>query len=199
MQSSNFNLFRGSLVKYGADLYARLENETGQSVGWRNCGYVKVARTKARFEDYKRSVSIFNALGGQAAVIDPKRVRELWPLAETSDLVGAVWEPGSGRVDPTGLVMAYAKGARSLGANFIETCGVTGILSSKNQVTGVSTTRGTITCDVVVNCAGLWARQIGLPRAFANLQGTLQDSVWTKFDQPGAKQLEQAFTQGGIT
>ena len=54
------------LVRYGAELYAQLEKETGQSVGWRNCGYVKVARTKARFEDYKRSVSTFNALGGEA-------------------------------------------------------------------------------------------------------------------------------------
>ena len=149
------------LVRYGAELYDQLEKETGQSVGWRNCGYVKVARTKARFEDYKRSVSTFNALGGEAAVIDPSQVRELWPLAKTSDLLGAVWEPRSGRLDPTGLVMAYAKGARSRGAAFFETCGVTGITSSKGHATGVITARGMVTCDVVVNCAGIWARQIG--------------------------------------
>jgi 4-methylaminobutanoate oxidase (formaldehyde-forming) len=149
------------LVRYGADLYSRLEKETGQSVGWRNCGYVKVARTRARFEEYKRSVSVFNALGGAAVVIDRDRVRELWPLAKVDDLVGAVWEPGSGRVDPTGLVMAYAKGARARGVLIIENCSVTGFLSDKGRVTGVETNRGVVSCDAVVNCAGIWARQIG--------------------------------------
>lgn len=149
------------LVRYGAELYAGLERETGQSVGWRNCGYIKVARTAARFEEYKRSVSIFNALGGKAEVIAPQRVKEIWPVAAVDDLVGAVWEPGSSRLDPTGLVMAYAKGARSRGAVFVENCPVTGIVTHKGRATGVVTSRGTIACDAVVLCAGLWSRHIG--------------------------------------
>lgn len=149
------------LVRYGADLYSRLEEETGLSVGWRNCGYIKVARTVARFSDYKRSVSTFNALGGAAEVISPARVREIWPLANVDDLVGAVWEPGSGRVDPTGLVHAYIKGARSRGVRVVENCPVTKILTEHGRVTGVATSAGTITCDVVINCAGIWARHIG--------------------------------------
>lgn len=149
------------LVRYGAQLYAQLEEETGQSVGWRNCGYIKVARTRARFEDYKRSVSTFNALGGAAEVISNERVKEIWPLATVDDLKGAVWEPGSGRLDPTGLVQAYAKGARSRGITIVENCAVLGIEQNKGVVTGVVTSHGAIKCETVVNCAGLWSRRIG--------------------------------------
>lgn len=149
------------LVRYGRDLYAQLEQETGQSVGWRNCGYIKVAKTEARFEDYKRSVSTFNALGGAAEVIDRNRVKEIWPLADVSDIIGAVWEPGSGRLDPTGLVMAYAKGARSRGALFVEHCSLQGFTVQKGRVTAVQTSHGPIGCEYVVLCAGLWSRSIG--------------------------------------
>lgn len=149
------------LARYGADLYARLEQETGLSVGWRQCGYVKVAQTAARFEDYKRTVSTFNALGGAAEVIDRNRVKEIWPLANVDDIVGAVWEPGSGRVDPTGLVMAYAKGARTRDAIFVEHCPVTGIVIRNGRPAEVVTEKGTIACEVVVLCAGLWSRTIG--------------------------------------
>ncbi|WP_413992310.1 GcvT family protein [Labrys okinawensis] len=149
------------LVRYGADLYAGLEEETGQSVGWRNCGYIKVARTLARFEDYKRSVSTFNALGGAAEVITPAQVKERWPLASVDDLHGAVWEPGSGRLDPTGLVFAFAKGAKSRGVKIIENCSILSIEQRNGAVSGVVTNYGPISCEIVVNCAGIWSRQIG--------------------------------------
>jgi glycine cleavage system aminomethyltransferase T/glycine/D-amino acid oxidase-like deaminating enzyme len=147
-------------VRYGADLYSRLEEETGQSTGWRRCGYLKVARTPARLAEYKRSLATFRAFGGEAEIVTPSEAKELWPLMRTDDICGGVWERGSGRVDPTNLVMAYAKGARSRGAKIVEAISLERVLVEKGAVAGVATSAGQIKCEIVVNCAGLWARQI---------------------------------------
>jgi 4-methylaminobutanoate oxidase (formaldehyde-forming) len=147
-------------VRYGADLYSRLEDETGQSTGWRRCGYLKVARTPGRLAEYKRSVATFRAFGGEAEIVTPSEAKDIWPLMRIDDLCGGVWERGSGRVDPTNLVMAYAKGARSKGAKIVEAVSVERVIVDKGAIAGVATTAGQIKCEIVVNCAGLWARRI---------------------------------------
>ncbi len=149
------------LFALGARLYPGLEAETGQATGWRQCGRVMVARGAERMAEFRRLASIERALGQEAELLTPAEVGELWPLMRTDDLAGGIWSPGDGRVDPSGLAMAYAKGARSRGARILEQTRVTGIEVKAGAVTGVVTERGKLSSEVVVNCAGLWAPEIG--------------------------------------
>ncbi|MGH6953467.1 MAG: FAD-dependent oxidoreductase, partial [Alphaproteobacteria bacterium] len=147
--------------RYAAELYAGLEKETGQATGWRNCGRVMVAQSRARMDDLKRIAALGRALGCAFELIQPKEVAAKLPLMRTDDLVGGIWSPGDGRVNPTDLTMAYVKGAKGRGARFFEGTPVTGITTKGAAVAGVSTAKGDIACEVVVNCAGLWAKRIG--------------------------------------
>ncbi|HEU0030656.1 MAG TPA: FAD-dependent oxidoreductase [Kofleriaceae bacterium] len=147
--------------KYSCDLYARLEQETGQSTGFRRTGFIEVAADRDRLEEYRR-VSAFNRhLGIDVHEISPAQVRELFPLAKTDDLLAGFYVKEDGRADPVGVTMALAKGARMQGANLIEGVPVIGFLSKRGRVTGVRTAYGDIEAEYVVNCAGMWARQLG--------------------------------------
>src|SRR5690606_32042507 len=91
-----------------------------------------------------------------------KEAQDLWPVMAIDDLAGAVWLPGDGKANPTDLTQSLAKGARSRGARIIERVRVTGISTANGAVTGVETDRGAIAAEIVVNCAGQWARKVGL-------------------------------------
>src|SRR5262245_17004811 len=149
------------LAKYGADLYERLEAETGQATGFRRPGSISVARTRERLVELKRAASMARSFGVEVEVITPSEAGRRWPLLRTDDLVGAVWLPRDGRTNPIDTTRALARGAQLGGARIIENTGVTGIHRRHGAVTGVSTTRGDITCEAVVNCAGMWAREVG--------------------------------------
>ena len=149
------------LAKYGADLYEQLEAETGQATGFRRPGSISVARTRERLVELKRAASTARSFGVDVEVITPSEAGRRWPLLRTDDLVGAVWLPRDGRTNPIDTTRALARGAQLGGARIIENAGVTGIHRRHGAVTGVSTTRGDIACEVVVNCAGMWAREVG--------------------------------------
>jgi 4-methylaminobutanoate oxidase (formaldehyde-forming) len=147
--------------KYTRDLYAKLEAETGQSTGFKPCGFIEVAMDADRLEEYRR-VSAFNRyLGIDVQEISPSEIRDLFPLARTDDLHAGFYVKEDGQADPVGCTMALAKGARMQGAKIIENTPVTGILKKNGVVTGVRTAKGDIACEIVVNCAGMWARQLG--------------------------------------
>jgi len=147
--------------KYSCDLYARLEAETGQHTGFKRTGFIEVASDRDRLEEYRR-VSAFNRLMGiDVKEITPKQVAELFPLARTDDLLAGFYVAEDGRADPVGVTMALAKGARQQGATLLENVACTGIKTHRGAVTGVSTPLGDIECEYVVNCAGMWARQLG--------------------------------------
>ncbi len=149
------------LRKYTRDLYARLEAETGQDTGFKPCGFIEVACDKDRLEEYRR-VSAFNRLCGvDVHEISPNQVKDLFPLAKTDDILAGFYVKEDGRVNPVDVTMALGKGARMQGAKIIEDVTVTGILQKNGQVTGVKTLQGDIKCEYVVNCAGMWARQLG--------------------------------------
>src|SRR4029077_21213261 len=95
-------------------------------------------------------------------LLSPKEARDLWPLMETKDVIGAVYLPTDGQANPSDITQALAKGARMKGVKIIEDCEVTAISQRDGRVTGVRTALGDVTCEVVVNCAGQWAREIGL-------------------------------------
>ena len=149
------------LRQYTRDLYSRLEAETGLATGLRQVGFIEVAADAGRLEEYRR-VSAFNRLMGiDVQEISPREVGELFPLAKTDDLLAGFYVADDGRVNPVDVTMSMAKGARMRGARIIEGCPVTGVLTAKGAVTGVTTPFGDIEAEYVVNCAGMWARQLG--------------------------------------
>jgi 4-methylaminobutanoate oxidase (formaldehyde-forming) len=149
------------LAKYGADLYERLEIETGQATGFRRPGSISLARTAERMVELKRLASMARCFGVEVEVITASEAGRRWPLIRTDDLVGAIWLPRDGRTNPIDTTLALAKGARMGGARIFENTAVTGVHVKKGAVAGVRTTRGEIACEVVVNAAGMWARELG--------------------------------------
>jgi glycine cleavage system T protein len=156
---SSHNLTR--LASYGAVLYERLEAETGQATGFRRSGSISVARSAERLTELKRGASMARCFGVDVEVISPREAGRLWPLMRTDDLAGAVWIPRDGRTNPIDTTLALAKGARNAGATILENVTVTGINRTNGAATGVSTDQGDIVSDVVVNCAGMWGREVG--------------------------------------
>jgi 4-methylaminobutanoate oxidase (formaldehyde-forming) len=149
------------LAKYGGDLYERLEAETGQATGFRRPGSISLARNHERMAELKRGASMARAFGVDIELITPSEAGRLWPMIRTDDLVGAVWIPRDGRTNPIDTTRALARGAQQGGARIIENTAVVGIHRQNGAVAGVSTTRGDIACEVVVNCAGMWGRHVG--------------------------------------
>ncbi len=149
------------LVQYSAELYARLESETGQATGWKQCGSVLVARTPERAELFMRIASAAAAQGVACESISIKAAAQHYPIMRTDDLVGALWLPLDGKVNPADVTQALAKGARMGGVRIFEQTRVTAIHVQAGAVTGVGTGKGDIKADIVVNCAGQWAKQVG--------------------------------------
>jgi 4-methylaminobutanoate oxidase (formaldehyde-forming) len=149
------------LAKYGAELYERLEAETGQATGFRRPGSVSVARTAERMHELKRLASMARCFDVDVEVITPSEAGRRWPLMRTDDLVGALWLPRDGRTNPIDTTLALARGARQGGVTIAENTAVTAIRVERGRVAGVSTTDGDVACEVAVNCAGMWAREVG--------------------------------------
>jgi len=149
------------LVQYSTDLYARLEQETGLGSGFKRCGAVTVARTTDRMTQLRRTFASGRAYDLECELLRPAQALERWPLMQVDDLVGALWLPGDGTANATDLTMALAKGARQLGARVFERVRVVDVLTKAGAVTGVRTEAGDIEAEVVVNCAGQWAKQVG--------------------------------------
>jgi glycine cleavage system aminomethyltransferase T/glycine/D-amino acid oxidase-like deaminating enzyme len=154
------------LVQYSTELYAALEEETGLSSGYKQCGGLIVARTEDRMTQLRRTAATAEAYDLDCELLTPDQAGERYPAMRTDDLVGAIWLPGDGKANPTDLTNALAKGARMRGARVFERTRVVGMVSTRStgggrRVTGVRTDAGDIECEVVVNCAGQWAAAIG--------------------------------------
>ncbi len=149
------------LALYTNQLYATLEEETGQSTGYTRCGGLTVANNKESFEEIKRAASMARCFGVEATIITPSEVQDLWPMLNVDDLVGAVHLPKDAKGSPVDITQALAKGARMGGAKIIEDTKVTAIHLKDGRITGVSTGKGDIACEVVVNCGGMWGREVG--------------------------------------
>ncbi|MBL8946498.1 MAG: GcvT family protein [Myxococcales bacterium] len=147
--------------KYTRDLYARLEAETDVATGFKPVGFIEIAADRDRLEEYRR-VSAFNRhCGIDVHEISAKQVHDLFPLARTDDILAGFYVENDGRANPVDVTMSLARGARMKGAKIVEGVAVTGVTTKGGAVTGVTTTHGDITAEVVVNCAGMWARQLG--------------------------------------
>jgi 4-methylaminobutanoate oxidase (formaldehyde-forming) len=148
------------LVQYSAELYARLPEETGLATGWRRSGSLVVARTPERLVQLRRTAALGRAVGIEAHVIDAAEVPRHWPLCRADDLAGALVIPDDGRVIPADVTQALAAGARAGGVRIREDVTVRAARVRDGAVTGVETTDAVIECEVVVNCAGMWARAL---------------------------------------
>ena len=149
------------LVQYSAELYARLEEETGQATGWNQCGSVLVARTPERITLFKRVASAAAAQGIACELISIAEAGQKYPVMRTDDLLGALWLPLDAKVNPADVTQALAKGARQQGVRTFEQTRVTAVHAKGGAVAGVATDNGNVKAEVVVNCAGQWAKQVG--------------------------------------
>jgi glycine cleavage system aminomethyltransferase T/glycine/D-amino acid oxidase-like deaminating enzyme len=149
------------MSRYGIELYASLEAETGLATGWKQCGSVNVARTPERMKVLRKQVAMANSFGVECHEISPQEAGDKYPIMRTDDLQGAIWLPGDGKANPADLCMSLAKGARKRGAKMAEGIEVTGVITENGRAVGVRTAQGEVRCEVLVNCAGQWARQFG--------------------------------------
>ena len=150
-----------ALARYGIELYAGLENETGFSAGWRQCGALWVARTDERMTHLQRAAAAARSFGTVAEFIGLDEAKERYPLLNTDDLKGAVWLPEDGTANPVDLTQALARGASSRGARIIERTRVTHIEMAGDRVRSVTTPHGTIECETLVLAAGQWSKALG--------------------------------------
>ncbi|APR83940.1 Sarcosine dehydrogenase [Minicystis rosea] len=147
--------------KYTRDLYSKLEAETGLGTGFKPVGFIEVASEPDRLEEYRR-VSTFNRYCGvDVHEISPSEVRDLFPLARTDDILAGFYVKEDGTANPVDVTMSLAKGAKLQGVQIFEGVPVTNIRQKRGVVTGVETPFGAIEAEYVVNCTGMWARQIG--------------------------------------
>ena len=147
--------------RYSRDLYARLEEETGHSTGFNPVGHVSLATTPQRLEALRRSSAWMHGFGVAEHEISARELQEMWPLLDTSDVLAGFYVPDEGRADPVGVATSMAKGAKALGARIIEGVAVTGVETKRGRVSAVLTSQGRIETEIVVNAAGMWARQLG--------------------------------------
>jgi sarcosine dehydrogenase len=149
------------LARYSAQLYQSLEAETGQSTGWMSCGSLSIATNKDRLTHIRRQASLARSFGIEAHEIDQAKVQELWPIADTSDIIAGILSPSDGRVGATDTLAALSKGARRGGVRIFEDTEVENFEIVNGRVTGVVTARGHVRCEIVVMCAGLWSQALG--------------------------------------
>ncbi len=152
------------LAKYSAELYVRLEAETGVATGMRQVGSISVALTKDRHQELLRQATLARAFGVDVGEISPAEVKRMYPHLEVGDVVGAVHLPLDGQCDPANIAMALAKGARMAGVGIHEGVKVTRVTDDGARVTGVdwesAEGRGHIAADIVINCGGMWGRDL---------------------------------------
>ena len=155
---SSYNLMQ--LLRYSLDLYRSLEVETGQPVDFHECGSVRLAATRDRLDEFQHRASMAELLGIPVELIGPDRLCGLFPLIDATGVLAAAHLPTDGHVDPTSVTHALASGAASRGARIVRGAPVTAVERSLVGWT-LTTPKGSIRAEIVVNAAGQWARQVG--------------------------------------
>ena len=140
---------------------AELEAETGLATGFRQNGSLSLALSAERLEELKRQATMGKVWGVEAYMVSPAEARAKHPLIDLEGVTGGLFIPANGQADPANVCQALAKAARQRGVRIFENTRVTGIRQASGRVTGVDTAAGPIRAEFVVNCAGLWAREVG--------------------------------------
>jgi dimethylglycine dehydrogenase len=152
-----------ALQAYTINLYKEIEEESGQAVGVHMTGGVSIASAPERWEWLKAAWAIFQTMGIEdARLVTPDEIKEMHPLADVSDLIGGLYDPNEGHLDPYGTTHAYAGAAKKRGADVILRNRVIELNRRADGDWDVVTEQGTIIAEHVVNAGGLWAKQVGL-------------------------------------
>ena len=149
------------MAAYGTELYPRLEAETGQSCTWHGCGSLRVAYDDAEVDWLNYTLSVGKGLGHEMEIVGPARIRELHPFYNLDGIQAALHTPHDGHVDPAGVALAMARGARMMGAEVVRQNRVKGITVEPGGEFTVHTAQGDIRAERVVNAGGTYARQVG--------------------------------------
>ncbi|NQY08956.1 MAG: FAD-dependent oxidoreductase [Flavobacteriales bacterium] len=156
--SRGFNLSK--VHNYAVELYQTLEKETGQAVDWHTTGSIRLALNKERMLEYKHVTAKDKILGVNSRMMTAEELKDVYPLLQTDGLLGGLYHPEDGHVDPTSVTHAMAKGAKAKGAEIYLNNAVKGFTQKPNDEWTVHTENGDIDCEIVINCAGLWATKI---------------------------------------
>lgn len=149
------------MLKHSVELYKRLDEETGLSTGWKMTGCLRLACNADRLAEFEDGAKNAARFGMEMEIISPSQAKALCPFIMVDDLVGASFLPTDGQANPSDIAMSLAKGARMHGAQLVEGVRVSGFMMSGDRIAAVETDAGSVTCETVVNCAGMWARQLG--------------------------------------
>ncbi len=157
----NMSYSVGKIHKYSVDLYGKLEAETGLNAGLATVSNIRLATNQDRMDEYRQYAGVAQTIGVQVDFLTPEEVKEIWPLCNVDDIVGAIRHPEDGYIQPADLTQALAKGALNMGATIHQQTKVTGIKQNKDETWTVTTDKGEVTCEHVVSCTGNFARQTG--------------------------------------
>ena len=157
--SSDPNISR--LQSYTIDLYKEIEETSGHSVGLHITGGFYAASTKEWYDYLKRERSKARYMGLNQEFISPQELAERHPLIDPKHYYAALWDDQDGDLDPSGATYAFAKSARVHGAQYFTHCGVTAISQRPDGSWDLTTPKGQINAEHIVNCGGLWAREVG--------------------------------------
>jgi glycine cleavage system aminomethyltransferase T/glycine/D-amino acid oxidase-like deaminating enzyme len=148
-------------AKYTVELLNTIEAETGQNPGYRESGSISIAINQERLAELRRKADFASLFGIEAHYLSTQEIEQRWPLMNPEGVLGGIFMPRDGSANPIDLTMALAKGARQYGARLLEGIQVEDVLVEHNRAVGVTTKQGTIKAEVVVNCGGMWARELG--------------------------------------
>jgi 4-methylaminobutanoate oxidase (formaldehyde-forming) len=154
------------LAKYSQELYGNLEAETGVATGFKRCGSITVALTEERREEIYRQAAMARAFGVDVEEITPAEVKAKYEHLNIDGVTGGVWLPLDGQGDPANIALALAKGARQMGAQVFEQTKAMGVTRAGRRITAVQWQNeqgesGSIACENVINCGGMWGHEVG--------------------------------------
>ena len=147
--------------KYSVKFYNELSKITGQDTSFRQTGTINIATSKSRMQEFLRQKSMSKIFNLNIDLIDKDKFKKLYPIAKNQDVIGGMHIPDDGQADPQILTKTIAIAAKKAGAKIFEKCKLEKILKRNNQIRGVKTSLGSINCEYIVLCTGMWSRQIG--------------------------------------
>ncbi|MGM9403410.1 GcvT family protein [Aliiroseovarius sp. KMU-71] len=150
-----------NMQRYSTELYSRLGEEVDYPMNYHQTGSIRLAHTKERMQEFERACSMGRYQGIEMEMWTPEQAKERYPFLETHDLIGVLWDPSDGDIDPAQVTQAMAKGARDLGQKILRFTPATGVTQKEDKTWIVHTEKGDIEADYVVNAAGYYAQRVG--------------------------------------
>ncbi len=150
-----------NMQRYSTELYARLGDEVDYPMNYHQTGSIRLAHSKERMQEFERAASMGRYQGMDIEILSPEETKERYPFLETHDIVGSLYDPHDGDIDPAQLTQALAKGARDMGQKILRFTPATGVTQHDDGTWTVHTEKGDISCDYVVNAAGYYTQRVG--------------------------------------